>query len=134
MACWLLFHICAGGGNASDLLPFAAAEQVVVVPGAVLSVAHLQAAEQQLRQKEQQLQLQQQQEHVEEGPSVADVPASDELTANSAGGPLEHCSYFRLSFASVESDEILLEGFVRLKQAILKFQSHVSSAHGSAAR
>jgi hypothetical protein len=117
----VVVDLFAGGGNASDLLPFAAAEQVVVVPGAVLSVAHLQAAELQLRQREQQ------QRQTADGPSLGRVPAPDQLTAVVAGD-VPPCPHFRLSFASVQSDDALLEGFVRLKRAIMEFQQHRASA------
>jgi DNA-binding transcriptional MocR family regulator len=74
-----------------------ASEKVMVVTGNLSSVPHLQAAAH-ARLHEQQQQQQQ---------------------CDKAAGP---CPYFRVSFASVGSDEDLVEGFERLRRAVLRCQ------------
>ncbi len=92
--------------DSSNLVEYAAAEKVMIIPGYLSSVAHLQAAAVQLRQQQQHLhQEQPQQKQQEEGSAV-----------------MNRCPYFRVSFASVQSVEAIKEGFARLGEALRKCQ------------
>ena len=83
-----------------ELMDFGARSGVMVVPGHVLSVPHLQAAAA-LRRGE-------------------DCAEDCDALVSKANAP---CPYFRVSFSSVGSNEEIVEGFVRLRKAILALKS-----------
>lgn len=84
----------AAGADANFLLPAGAEQRVLIIPGYLTSASHLQILDKQ-RQQQQQQQAQQQQEEQQ-------LPA---------------CPYFRVSFASVDS-QAMVEGFARLRAAV----------------
>jgi hypothetical protein len=94
-----------------------ASEKVMVVTGNLSSVAHLQAAAQAKLQPQQQqgANKQQQQQHQQQ----------------QAEKPVGPCPYFRVSFASVGSDEDLQEGFARLRRAVMRCQDAAAAAAAS---
>jgi hypothetical protein len=108
-----------GDVDSKALIEAAAAAGVMVVPGHVISVRHLEAAHAQRRRV---VQLQKQQQH-----ALALALAAGQAAAAAAplAPPLavapwapEPCPHFRVSFASA-SPEALAEGFKRLRAAIL---------------
>jgi hypothetical protein len=100
--------------DASPLMELGASEKVMVVTGNLSSVAHLQAA------AHAKLQAQQQQQQQQQGANKQQQQPLDK-TAGS-------CPYFRVSFASVGSDEDLQEGFARLRRAVLRCQDAAAAA------
>jgi hypothetical protein len=145
----------AGNGDSSNLVDAAAAEKVMVVPGHLISVKHLQAAFARkmqlhdLANQERRLQVQRKQEsvvkqvqqqlHVATGAAAACCNSADEeqlevdiaaQAAVEAGeDEAEICSYFRVSFVSVGPEQ-LRQGFARLKLAIPNCQTEPKTPDG----
>lgn len=133
----------AGNGDSSNLVDAAAAEKVMVVPGHLISVKHLQAAfarkmqlheqanqrrlevQQQreqsvVKQVQQQLQLAASSAEADEVQLEVDIAAQAAVEAGENED--EICSYFRVSFVSVGPEQ-LRQGFARLKLAIPNCQT-----------
>jgi hypothetical protein len=112
-----LLLIAGDRADASPLMELGASEKVMVVTGNLSSVAHLQAAAHAKNslQEQQQQQQQQQQGATEQQQQQLDI----------AAGP---CPYFRVSFASVGSNEDLYEGFARLRRAVLRCQAAAAAS------
>eukprot|EP00879_Flechtneria_rotunda_P000651 GHRR01000765.1.p1 GENE.GHRR01000765.1~~GHRR01000765.1.p1 ORF type:complete len:584 (+),score=193.54 GHRR01000765.1:499-2250(+) len=129
--------------DSSQLVEAAAAENVMVIPGHLVSVAHLQAAfhqkqrlyRQQRRQQQhsrraaehyhQHHQQQQQPDHDQLGHELSDAVADDSwqqavhgLDTSVARAEVAPSPYFRVSFVTV-GPEAVQEGFARLRRAVV---------------
>jgi hypothetical protein len=114
--------VAGDGVDASPLMELGASEKVMVVTGNLSSAAHLQAAAHaKLQEHEPQDPINHQQQQQQQ--------QQQRQTCSTAAGP---CPYFRVSFASVGSDEDLQEGFVRLRRAVLPCQSLAAAAANGA--
>lgn len=106
--------LAGDGADSRKLVEYAAAERVMVVPGHLLSVSHLQAAAVDSSRQKQHEQPSQRQDHTE---GSAQQQQRQEVAVGSTAAA---CAYFRVSFASVQSEEAIREGFARLGQALRK--------------
>lgn len=95
-------------------MEYGASEKVMIIPGHLASATHLQAAAKQLKQQQQQEQA-----------DSSSIRQQAEQKLQASETVVEHqseaCPFFRVSFASVQSEDALREGFVRLGKALRRY-------------
>jgi hypothetical protein len=134
VVCLLFISLAAPGADSSKLIEAASSEGVMVIPGHLISVPHLEAA---ARSRQQQQQQQQQQRKAADNSSLVSSTDLQQLQdqqqqQQQQAEQLAPSPYFRVSFVSVGPDAIK-EGIKRLAKAIAAISSSSSSVNVAAA-
>lgn len=132
----MLFCCVGDRSDSAKLLEFGSAEKVMIVPGHLASVPHLAAAAKELKQQQHHHQENGLQEHPQQNGSIhhqqqdhLEEQKEQKIQAvKTVADEGNTCPYFRVSFASVQSEDALREGFARLGRALQQCRDATNQA------